>query len=148
MTLPVLNNDRFTSEAGLKVVVQVPNAHAERILDSVLQHADLKYGDYDRVAFRTTEGVQQFRSLSGGRNAATDDVVEVPCLEVSFFLQNDDAVLTEVLKAIYWAHPYEEPVVHVTPCLRTLHIRGLDEDNPNRFWNRESEDWVPNEHRK
>ena len=148
MNLPDLSNDRFLSEAGMKVIVQVPSAHAECILDAVLEHTDLKYGDYDRVALRTPISVQQFRSLPGGRNPATENVVEVPCIEVSFFLEYDERVLSKVLKAIYWAHPYEEPVVQVTPCLRTLHIRGLDENNPNRFWNKENEDWVPEEHRK
>ena len=53
----------------------------------------------------------------------------------------------QVLRSIYASHPYEEPVVFVETCVRTLHIRGVDEDNPNRFWNNEAEDWVPEEHR-
>jgi len=51
-----------------------------------------------------------------------------------------------VIEAIYFAHPYEEPVIFVETGMRTLHIRGLDEENPHRFWNAERADWVPEEH--
>ncbi|WP_239494701.1 hypothetical protein [Roseovarius amoyensis] len=147
MPLPQLKNDRFIPEGGLRIVVQVPDAHVQRIIDAVLTAAPLRYGGYDRVIFRTAPGIQQFRSLGTGRNVATETAVEVPCAELSFFIARDDAATVQVLKAVYAAHPYEEPLIHVIPCLRTLHIHGLDEDNPNRFWNREPEDWVPEPHR-
>lgn len=141
------HNDRFVSQPGLRIIVQVPDAHAQQIIDAVLAEDALQYGDYDCVTFRTAPGTQQFRSLGSGRNKATEKVVEVSCVELSFVLGGDDAKAVRVLKAVYSAHPYEEPVVFVEPCLRTLHVRGTDEDNPNRFWNREPEAWVPIEHR-
>lgn len=145
--LPTLDNDRFIPEEGLRITVQVPDTHSQRIVDAVLTKDALKYGDYDSVTYQTTSGTQQFRSLGLGRNAATAMVVEVPCVELSFFLCGDETKTVHVLKAIYASHPYEEPVVFVAPCIRTLHIRGMDEDNPNRFWNSDVEDWVPEEHR-
>lgn len=147
MTLPKLDNDRFVPERGLRIMVQVPETHTQRIVDAVLAEDALKYGDYDSVTYRTAPGTQQFRSLGSGRNAATEKVVEVPCVELSFFIGDAEANAVRVLKAIYASHPYEEPVVFAAPCVRTLHIRGLDEGNPNRFWNRAAEDWVPKEHR-
>ena len=147
MTLPTLETDRFAPEEGLRIIVQVPDTRAQKIVDAVLATASLQYGDYDRVTFRTAAGTQQFRSLGSGRNAATEEVVEVPCVELSFFLSNDDAKAVQVIEAVYSAHPYEEPVLFVEPCLRTRHIRGIDEDNPNRFWNSQAEEWVPKEHR-
>lgn len=147
MTLPKLDNDRFIPENGLRIIVQVPDTHAQKVLDAVLVDDALKYGDYDCVAFRTAQGIQQFRSLGTGRNPATETVVEVPCVELSFFSGNDETGIVQVLRNIYSSHPYEEPVIFVEPCVRTLHIRGMDEDNPNRFWNNEAEDWVPEEHR-
>ncbi len=146
MPFPTLKTDRFTPEAGFRVTVQTPDENVRAITQSVLARTALKYGDYDSVTFRTAPGVQQFRSLGSGRNAATEAAVEVPCVELSFFLQQDDALVTRVIEAIYSAHPYEEPVIFVEPCLRSLHIRGLDEDNPNRFWNASPADWVPKEH--
>lgn len=54
MTLPKLNNDRFVPERGLRIMVQVPNSHAQRIVDAVLTEDTLKYGGYDSVTYRTT----------------------------------------------------------------------------------------------
>ena len=88
-------------------------------------------------------GCQQFRSLGTGYNRATNHTVEVTCVEICFFLEQSDTMLKEVVTAIYQAHPYEEPVIFIQNCLRTLHIRGADIDNPNRFWNRQGVDWVP-----
>lgn len=147
MTLPKLDTHRFKPEKGLRLLVQVPDTDTQRLVDAVLAVTALRYGDYDSVTFRTSPGTQQFRSLGRGRNAATKRVVEVPCVELSFFLPDDEVTATKILEAIYSAHPYEEPVIFLITCLRTRHIRGLDEDNPNRFWNRQPEDWVPQEDR-
>lgn len=142
-----LETSRFTAEDGLRITVQVPDDRARVLMQAILAVEPLKYGDYDRVAFRTAPGMQQFRSLGSGRNTATEAEVEVPCVELSVFVPDDGARVERILRAIYDAHPYEEPVIFVAPCLRTLHIRGTDEDNPNRFWNRPAEDWVPAAHR-
>lgn len=150
MTLPRLESDRFRPENGLRIVIQVPDTQAQKIVDAVLRDDPLAYGDYDRVTWRSTPGLQQFRSLGTGRNAAIETVVEVPRVELSFFLVSDnaggDAGVVRVLRSIYAAHPYEEPVIFIVPCVRTRHIRGMDEDNPNRFWNNAPEAWVPEEH--
>ncbi len=147
MTRPERDNDRFIAEHGQRIALQVPETHVQRIIEAVLAIDALAYGDYDRVTFTTAPGTQHFRSLGTGRNAATARSVEVRCVELSLFLADDAARTVGALKAIYAAHPYEEPVIFVTPCIRTLHIRGTDEDNPNRFWNGDPEDWVPDAHR-
>lgn len=147
MTLPALKNDRFIPEEGVRITVQSPEENVEQIMSAIFECDSLKYGDYDKVSFCSSIGKQQFRSLGSGRNAATEKVVEVSCVELSFFVSGKENLTVQILKAIYASHPYEEPVVFVQPCVRTLHIRGLDEDNPNRFWNNEAADWVPEEHR-
>ena len=147
MPLPRPDSDRFDFDDGFRVVVQVPAAHAQGVIDALLDADPLTYGDYDRVTFETAVGVQKFRALGTGRNAATAATVAVPCSELSFYVRCDDEALARILDRIYWAHPYEEPVIFVMPALRCLHIRGLDEDNPNRFWNRPAEAWIPPEHR-
>ncbi|MEW2913366.1 hypothetical protein [Leisingera sp. JC11] len=147
MKMPELKTGRFVPEDGLRITVQVPETHVQRIVDAVLAVSALKYGDYDRVTFQTAAGTQTFRSLGSGRNSATETAVQVPCVELSFFLGQEAAGKVRILESIYASHPYEEPVIYVAPCLRTLHIRGMDEDNPNRFWNSAPEDWVPDAHR-
>ena len=146
MTLPKLTTERFISEHGFRITVQVPDENAKIVTAEILNQSDLEYGDYDSVTFKTAIGVQQFRSLGGGRNAATETILEVPCIELSFFLANDEALVARVIEAIYSVHPCEEPVMYGKACLRILHIRGLDEDNPNRFWNAAPANWLPNQH--
>lgn len=143
---PPLETKRFTTETGYELTVEVPEERVDAVLEAALSVTPLKWGDYDRVAFRSAAGVQQFRSLGTGRNAESTDTMTVPCQRVTCFLPGT-ADIAAVLEAVYHAHPYEEPVVLVTPALRSRHIRGLDEDNPNRFWNRPAADWVPAEHR-
>ncbi|MEM9604686.1 MAG: hypothetical protein AAGA11_17615 [Pseudomonadota bacterium] len=143
--LPV-RSDRFRVEPGWRIAVQIPADCADTVLDAVRDRAPLRYGDYEAVTYATAEGTQSFRSLGTGRNRANPAPVTVPSVELSFFCVGTPADLDAVLEAIYAAHPYEEPVVYVDRTTRTLHIRGLDEDNPNRFWNRSAApDWVPAE---
>ncbi len=143
-----MDSDRFRLQAGHRVSVQVPEEDATRVLEAVLAQDPLCYGDYDQVAFVFSPGTQQFRSLPGGRNAATEVAVFVSCVELSFFTDSDAPVVERILKAIYRVHPYEEPVIQIAAAMRTLHRPGTDEDNPNRFWNRPDADWVPQIHRK
>ena len=86
--------------------------------------------------------MQWCRALPGARNRATGDVEEVPCVEVSFALPKP-ADVSAGLTALYEEHAYEEPVIVVTPAVRTLHLRGMGRDAPVRFRNRPTEDWVP-----
>lgn len=147
MPLPDLSTDRFTTEQGLHITLQVPEECAPALTQAVLGVDALAYGDYDQVTFQTAAGQQRFRALGCGRNRATAKAVSVACVELCFFLPDDAPRARRVLRAIYDTHPYEEPVIFIRPCLRSLHIRGLDEDNPNRFWNRPAASWVPEPHR-
>ena len=142
---PTLPTDRYTSETGVLIILQIPQDAAERVCAHIQTVNPMAYGDYDAVQFQTAQGQQSFRALGHGRNVATSDVVQVPCVEISFF--TTESLLDATIRAIYHAHPYEEPVIYALPVLRSLHIRGLDEDNPNRFWNQPTPDWVPDEHR-
>ena len=56
------------------------------------------------------------------------------------FYHGPGGALDALIRAIYAAHPYEEPVIHLVPAQRCRHRRGTDEDNPNRFWIRETAD--------
>lgn len=138
---------RFTAETGHFILVETPENRADALLKAALEHDPLAWGDYDSVAFRSEVGIQQFRALGTGRNAATPGIVTVPCLTLRFFTALCGAPLTALIEALYHTHPYEEPVIALLPATRTRHIRGQDEDNPNRFWNGPAESWVPANHR-
>lgn len=139
-----LKSWRFETEQILRVSVMVPEENSQTIMDAVLDVTDLKYGDYDKVMYKSPAGIQSFRSLGTGRNKATGRVVTIPCVEVVFTIPANEDLAARVIEAVFDKHPYEEPVIHITPTTRTLHIRGLDEDNPNRFWN-SVVNWLPPE---
>ncbi|WP_171233315.1 hypothetical protein [Ruegeria sp. HKCCA4812] len=40
----------------------------------------------------------------------------------------------------------EGPVILIRSALRSLQRAGMDVENPNTFWNRPPEDWVPEGH--
>ncbi len=139
------NTERYVAEEGAQVAVQVPQERLEALLAAITAADPLEWGDYDAVSFASQPGVQRFRSLGTGRNPETGGVVTVACIELRFFVAR--TALERVVRAIYGTHPYEEPVVIVTPASRSRHRRGVDEDNPNRFWNSPDETWVPEAHR-
>jgi len=141
-----MTSARFTVERGTRILVQVPPEASDRVWAAILKEDPLSYGDYDQVGFTAPAGVQHFRALGSGRNAATIDIVTVDCVELQMFTVKTGQELEPLLGAIYHSHPYEEPVIQLLPGARTRHIRGQDEDNPNRFWNRENVDWIPAEH--
>ena len=134
-------------EAGQLVDVEVPEAELDRLIAGVCAVAGLQHGQYEAVSFASTPGVQRFRVLDTARNAATKDVVDVPCVSWRFFVAGGEAALEQVLEAIYDTHPYEEPVIYVHNVRRGRHVAGTGDDNPNRFWNRPSANWVPDAHR-
>ena len=146
-TFDTIRSDRFTIEQGTRVLVQVPQESAARVLQAILLQEPLHWGDYDQVSYTTSAGEQQFRSRPGGRNQATDQAVAVTCVELQIFVPKQGQELAPLLCAIYQAHPYEEPVIQLIAAARSLHRRGQDEANPNRFWNQKAADWVPEAHR-
>ena len=142
-----ITSDCFTVEQGTRVLIQVPQEAADRVLQAILKVERLHWGDYDQVAFTTRAGVQQFRVSPEARNVATDQAVVVPCVELQVFVPKVGQALEPLLCAIYHAHPYEEPVIQLVAAARSCHRRGQDEANPNRFWNQSTADWVPEAHR-
>ena len=121
LKLPDLVSKRFTVETGVRISVQVPDQSAQQIVDAVLKEHGLKYGDYDSVTYRSVPGIQQFRSLGTGRNAAIADIVEVPCAELSFFIEDNEALLIKVIESVYWAGTRQ--FCRSSPSSR--HSRGL-----------------------
>ncbi|OIQ36531.1 MAG: hypothetical protein BM558_13790 [Roseobacter sp. MedPE-SW] len=146
-TYTTIHSSRFAIEQGTRVLIQVPQEAAGRVMQAILAEERLNWGDYDQVAYTTRPGVQQFRARPQARNRATDWAVEVACVELQIFVPKQGPLLEPLLRAIYHAHPYEEPVIQLVPAARSLHRRGQDEANPNRFWNQEPADWVPTAHR-
>jgi dinuclear metal center YbgI/SA1388 family protein len=107
-----------------KLVVFVPVADADRVLDAVASEGAGAIGDYERCAWRTT-GEGTFRPLPGASPTvgAVGEVaaVEEARLEVVLPRARRDAVV----RALLSSHPYEEPAYDVFELAALLGPRGL-----------------------
>lgn len=107
-----------------KVVVFVPHADAERVLDAMAAAGAGRLGDYERAAW-LGEGTGTFRPLPGahptvGRVGAVERVPETR-LEMVV----DPSRRTSVIAALRAAHPYEEPAFDLLPTVGAPSPRGL-----------------------
>jgi hypothetical protein len=118
------------------VSVNVPFDAAERVMNKITDSVPLKYGSYDHVAFRSATGVEQFRPLKGSRAGEQPGLSEVPTYRITFAIPEDDDTLHKVVAAVRYAHPYEEPVLHVEAGWMSQANHDGEESNPNRWWNK------------
>jgi len=116
------------------VVVHVPAADVDKVMNSVVAAVGLEYGKYDQVAYIDALGLEQFRPLGGSKAGAQSRATRQPTKVVSFSLSHDTALLQKALDAIYAAHRYEEPVIYISEVWRSRSTNP-DEGNPNRWWN-------------
>lgn len=102
----------------VKIVVFVPDTHAEAVREALNLAGAGKLGNYDFCSF-SVKGVGRFRALEGadpfvGKIGEVEEVreerIEVLC---------EANKLDEVLKAVREAHPYEEPAIDVYPLLNS-----------------------------
>jgi hypothetical protein len=103
-----------------KLVVFVPQADAERLIDALAAAGAGRLGDYDRCAWQTT-GEGTFRPLAGAQPAIgrVGDVERVAETRIEMVVPR--ALRERVVGALRTAHPYEEPAFDL---LRTAPVPG------------------------
>ena len=129
-------------ERLLLVHVFMPEEDVERIMKHVCEIDPLAQGfKYDSNAFQTASGVERYRPLEGAAAGAEKDVRQRSgVVEVMFELADDQALLEQVVEAVFQVHSYQEPVIRIEEILSSR-SKGLDDkDNPHRWWNT-SGDW-------
>jgi dinuclear metal center YbgI/SA1388 family protein len=99
------------AEAALdKLVVFVPTADAQRLVDALAAAGAGALGDYDRCAW-TTQGIGTFRPLTGA-NPAVGEIGRIEQVdETRVEMVVPAAKRGTVLSALRAAHPYEEPAI-------------------------------------
>jgi dinuclear metal center YbgI/SA1388 family protein len=91
-----------------KLVVFVPHADAQRLVDALAAAGAGAIGDYDRCAW-TTDGVGTFRPLAGARPAIGKVGTVETVAETRVEMVVPPRRRSDVLAALRSAHPYEEP---------------------------------------
>lgn len=111
-------------EALDKVVVFVPHADAQRVLDALASAGAGQIGDYDRCGYLLS-GTGTFRPLAGANPTigTVGEVEQVPETRLEMVLPRDrrDAVVA----ALRAAHPYEEPAFDVVELAGFDSRKGL-----------------------
>ena len=113
MSPAAIEDKAFRLEPAYIVSVNVPSEAVDKVLRSISDSVPLEYGKYDHVAFRSATGVEQFRPLQGSRAGEQPVLSAVPTTRITFAIPEDVNTLNKVINAARYAHPYEEPVVHV-----------------------------------
>ena len=123
-------------ERRLLVTVQAPEEDVDRIMEHVTRLTPLAMGKYDSNSYQAAPGLERYRPREGAAAGAEDDLRKRPgVVEVSFQLDDDQALLEGVIETIFQVHSYQEPVIMVEALL-VSRSKGLDDkDNPHRWWN-------------
>lgn len=100
----------------VKLVVYVPQSHAEKIRGTLAKNGAGKIGNYDSCSF-SVKGIGRFRPLKNskpfiGKFGKIEKVVEERIETIC-----EKSKLKKVLTAIRKAHPYEEPAIDIYPLL-------------------------------
>ena len=111
-----------------RVLVSV--GYEAELLHSIEKVVPLTYGNYDRVAWVSSPGMERYRALPEANptspddknvNATEDDIVKEKCVAIEFSIPRDDALKSAIIEdGIYRAHPWVEPVVSFYPAHETL----------------------------
>jgi hypothetical protein len=109
-----MSHQEHTHTKKIKIVVYVPESHADAVRDAIGSAGGGKIGNYSHCTF-TTKGTGRFMPLAGANpsegtigqlSVVAEDKIETVCLRED---------LENVLSAIEQAHPYEEPAIDIYP---------------------------------
>lgn len=123
-------------EAVFLVTVLAPSEDVDRIMARVAEIVPLTMGNYDNNAYESAPGIERYRPLEGAAAGAELAVRKRPgVVTISFQLAREQAVLAEVIEAIFQIHSYQEPLITVQEVWSSR-SKGLDDSkNPHRWWN-------------
>ena len=105
-----------------RVTIFVPPDYVDALLDGVVREVPLTYGQYDRSAWWSAPGVEQFRPLPGSTPTVgkPGQVERVPTVRLEFAIPRDPALLERVLsRGVIPNHPWQEPAIFVDDSLAT-----------------------------
>jgi hypothetical protein len=99
-----------------RITTFVPPEHVEALLEGIASQVSLRYGQYDRSAWWSAVGVEQFRPLPGAKptHGIIGRVERVPTVRVEFAIPRDGDLLFQVItRGLRPHHPWHEPAVFV-----------------------------------
>ena len=106
-----------------RLVIFIPKKNLEKFIEKIQDTIPSFIGNYDRVMWwndpEIEYGTGQFRPIEGA-NPAEGEIGKTERIEdirIEFLVPHDKSVIENIIeKAIRPAHPFEEPVIYITPC--------------------------------
>jgi hypothetical protein len=108
--------------AAYRVTTFVPPEHLDRVLDAILVEVPLTYGPYDKSAWWSGTGTEQFEPRAGAQPTVGEvgRVERLPTVRLEFIIPHDDDLRGRALNALLDAHPWQEPAVFIDPTTITV----------------------------
>ena len=108
--------------AAYRVTVFVPPDHLDAVLEAIERQVPLLFGPYDRSAWWSAVGTEQFRPLPGATPTVgqTGTTTRLPTVRLEFAIPKDANLLQRVIHdGLLPSHPWQEPAVFIDECLVT-----------------------------
>jgi hypothetical protein len=105
-----------------RVTTFVPPDHLDSLLEGIVREVPLTYGLYDRSAWWSAIGVEQFRPLPGSAPTVGQPgrVERVSTVRLELAIPRDPGLLDRVLsRGVIPNYPWQEPAVFVDDSLAT-----------------------------
>jgi hypothetical protein len=105
-----------------RITTFVPPDHVDAVLEGVEREVPLVFGPYDRSAWWSAVGTEQFRPLPGSAPTVgkLGQVERVPSVRLEFAIPRQPALLKRVLtRGVLANHPWQEPAVFIDEALAT-----------------------------
>jgi hypothetical protein len=99
-----------------RVTTFVPPDRVDALLDGIVREVPLEYGRYDRSAWWSAVGVEQFRPLPGAQPTFGEvgRTERVPTVRIEFVIPRDRALLDRCLtRGLIPNHPWQEPAIFI-----------------------------------
>ena len=102
-------------EEAYRITSFVPPDHLDALLSAVLAEAPLAYGPYDKSAWWSAVGTEQFEPRPGAKPSVgvVGKTERVPTIRLEFVIPREPSLLDRVLAALLKAHPWQEPAVFI-----------------------------------
>ena len=105
-----------------RITTFVPPDHVDALLEGIEREVPLVFGPYDRSAWWSAAGTEQFRPLPGATPTLGEvgKVERVSTVRLEFAIPRDPDLLQRVLsRGVLANHPWQEPAVFVTESMAT-----------------------------
>lgn len=105
-----------------RITTFVPPDNVDAVLDAVERHTPLIFGPYDRSAWWSAVGTEQFRPLPDADPTVgrAGELERLPTVRLEFAIPREPDLLERVVDdGLRPAHPWQEPAVFVDECFVT-----------------------------